>query len=852
MSLRKPTLLLLIIAILWGGFAIRVWQLETEAIWHDEGWSIRAIRGPFTTPDDNTPVLYYLSGHILWKMGTGETPFAFRFLSVLLGLLTIAVGIRLGGQWYGGFGAATAGILIASSPLLWEYAQEVRAYVAVPLIALILIGLAEAILNYPNERPVPTHLWIALFFTELIGLYTHNLVVPAIVWLNVAVGVVWGLRWDRPKLLRWAGVHILLILCYLPWLSTQSPSGTPLNTVPEWGFDLVQDIWYSYFLPALTQVQATDSDIWLNLAGVALIFSSLFLIVQRRSTRTWILLSHALLIPLFSTFLLQRAHIDFHPRYYIAAVPGTLLIFAAVINRQALAVGAVAIGSIFITYNSLDAIANNPTYQHDDFAALAEYYAELPPGAVIIVPFGREPALQDYYAEAQNIHARFINIPLHSGEEVVLERLSQLQGRHVEFLTWFQLPADIRGMYPCLLAASSDASVVRWKTFGLQTEGYEVVKTPDFQPLDAQPAYQEVTFNGAGWMATRQAICVRTKWQLANEIDDPLSVSMRLLSPFDEDLARHDAVIRDREQVSSDEWDEGQRGDSYHLLQLPPGTPNADYSVAFEIYSPSQPSGLDIVINNRILGKTFYPNTTLRITGPPLTNPPQEHQLISGPAQLINGATVDITVLLAYEVDQISLRGDGWSVEQPVEWQGEPHWSWHRFRIPPEADNNAQLIIGDDDILTTFSVNHTERLFEPPPFDIAVEMSFTDIGKLIGVRIPYMTVSPTNPPVVELIWQATAPTTVSYIVFAQLLDENGRLIAQSDQQPADNQRPTTGWVAEEYIVDNHQLSFQVEPYEGPAYFIVGFYDARTGDRVLTVEGNDHVRLPVDITSEALP
>lgn len=853
MTLRKPTILLLIMAILWGGFAVRLWHLEAESIWHDEGWSIRAMRGPFTTPDDNTPVLYYLAGHILLKMGVGETAFAFRYLSVLLGLLTVAVTLRIAGRWFGLAGGATAGILVATSPLLWEYSQEVRAYVAVPLVTLILLALADNMLRYSQKQFIPLTLWAALFFTELIGLYTHNLVVPVIVWLNVAVGTVWTLRWDQLKLLRWAGLHIALILCYLPWLATQSPSGTPLNTVPQWGLNLAQDIWYSYFLPALPQVQNTDNDVWLNLAGLALILSSLVLLVRQRTVRTWLLLSHALLVPVFSTFLLQRAHIDFHPRYYIAAVPGTLLLLVAglhSLDRQTMVVGfgLIATLGVFISQDSLRTIADTPTYQHDDFASLADYYAQLPADAAIIVPFGREPALQNYYAK--HIRARFINIPLHSSEDKVLSRLAGLDASHIEFLTWFQLPADMRGMYPCLLAASSQSIGAPWTTFGLQTQAYELVQAPQFQPLVAQPAYETVTFEGVGWMATRQAVCVRTAWELKQHTDETLSVSMRLLNPLDAELDRQDAAIRDREQVATNEWNVGQRGASYHLLHLPPGAPTADYRLAFEIYSPSQPSGLDIVIDNRILGKTFYPNATLTITGPALPAPPDEHQLLAGPLQLLNGETVDLTLLVAHEAEHVRLQGAGWELEQSIEWQSEPHLSWHRFRIPSEAEDKAQLIVGDSETVATFPIEHIDRLWETPPFDIAVDMTFTDIGRLIGVTIAHTTVSPANPPTIELIWQATNSTTIPLTVFVQLLDTNGRLIAQSDREPG--QRPTTGWVAGEYIIDNHRLAFRVDNYEGAAYFIVGFYDARTGDRVVTIDGNDHVRIPVEIISEASP
>ncbi|NJL94686.1 MAG: hypothetical protein HC915_13665 [Anaerolineae bacterium] len=56
-------------------------------------------------------------------------------------------------------------------------------------------------------------------------------------WLNVALGLGWlvGQRWRR--MIVWAGLELFVILVYIPWLLTQSPSGTLLNTPPLPGLD---------------------------------------------------------------------------------------------------------------------------------------------------------------------------------------------------------------------------------------------------------------------------------------------------------------------------------------------------------------------------------------------------------------------------------------------------------------------------------------------------------------------------------------------------------------------------------------------------------------------------------------
>src|SRR5687768_8297017 len=93
------TLLAVIVVML--AATLGLWRLEVESIWHDEAWSIRAIRSPFGTPDDNTPYFYYWVLHLLQKLGFGETPFALRYGSVLIHLLTVALGFRIATKWYG-------------------------------------------------------------------------------------------------------------------------------------------------------------------------------------------------------------------------------------------------------------------------------------------------------------------------------------------------------------------------------------------------------------------------------------------------------------------------------------------------------------------------------------------------------------------------------------------------------------------------------------------------------------------------------------------------------------------------------------------------------------------------------
>ncbi|MFW5772848.1 MAG: hypothetical protein ACOCZH_05930, partial [Phototrophicaceae bacterium] len=606
-------LLLIFLLILLIAFGARMWHLNTEPVWHDEGWSIRAIRGPFTTPDDNTPFVYYLTGHVLWRAGAGESPLALRYVSVLLGVLTTALALRIGWRWFGAGAALSVGALVAVSPLLWEYAQEVRAYAAVPLLALILLALAAAILRREPGQPVPRRLWLAVVMAELAALYTHNLGVPLVAWLNIALGMVWLARRDWRRMVVWAGLQVLLLLAYVPWLLTQSPSGTPLNTPPEPGLALIRDVWTAYFLPALRQFEDAAGG-WpsIHVLGLALLGLTLvaFAMAWRHPrhvdrARLWLLISHALLVPALSTALMLAASIDFHPRYYIAAVPGTLLLAAAgaaalrPYRLGTLALAGFTLAGVGVSVASLHQITTTRGYQHDDFASLAAYYATLPAEAVILLPFDDEPALQVYYADRYDIQAEFVNVPLYSDEAEALATINRITAdgpRHVELLTWFQLPADPRGMYPCLLTAAHTGDSLDEPRFyfGLATQAFHAGPL-DWMPLDADPRYREVRLTGAAYAESAVGVCLRTGWTLSQPTGEDWRVAAALLDPLGGELARHNAPIARPDNVGTRRWQSEDAGQAYTLLGLPAGAPRRDYTLTWNVFGTTQPSGIDVL-----------------------------------------------------------------------------------------------------------------------------------------------------------------------------------------------------------------------------------------------------------------
>jgi hypothetical protein len=878
----------ILVALLIGAFGLRLWSLNEPSIWHDEGWSIRAIRDPIGTPDDKTPLAYYSLVHVLW-LGAGESPLALRYGSVLLGLLTVAVGTQLVRRWANWDAAILTAVLLGTSPLLWAYSREIRAYVGVPLLTLVLLWQADALLT-PREH-FPRRVWIGLLVAELVLLYTHNLSVPVIGWLNLVVAGIW--LWQRrwSWLVIWFGGQAALLLAYVPWLLSQAPSGTSINTPPRLDAALVWDIWQGYFAPLPTLVGAKNALVLGSVVfGVVVTLSIAAIWTWNWNRRTQLVLSQALLLPLLATVELLAANIDFHPRYYIASVPATLMLIALSVCRlpdglelNRLVIPAVLALAAGVGAASLTVLFGDSKYGHDDFRAVSQYYAALPEDAIILIPYGWEPAIEEYYAEKTGIKAEILGIDLHSDVQTAMDAINAALEKHtgpvrVELLTWFQLPADLRGMYPCLLESAGrragDAGLV---VQGIKSTGYVIERPLRLAEVpDSRIDYGQVALTGAA-LSGQKAVCLRTTWELRKPGDSDWRVAGRLLTtdPPGWIIAYSDSDIRADDQLPTSRWEPGDQGDGFSLLHFPDGTPPADYTVQIGVYSSVWPDGLDRLVNGIPAGRAVAlasarpagtTDTPLRdrsfepvslASGVELTGHDASSQTLN-PGQELRitlhwRVTDDCCREKPWTGGTVTLRGDAWAVSQPVAAFATYSLDWHAFVVPAEASGAAALTVESDEsepvTLATYTINKTVRLFARPAFDVPVQTTFARMAVLEGFSVGQTVTSPDEKLALTLVWRVLHTPDVSYRVFTHLLDANGKVIAQHDSFPVNNARLTTGWVPDEYIVDPYALAFLPEgrDYRGPAHLEVGFYDPDTGRRVPVAGGADHIILPIEIT-----
>lgn len=95
---------------------------------------------------------------------------------------------------------------------------------------------------------------------------------------------------------------------------------------------------------------------------------------------------------------------------------------------------------------------------------------------------------------------------------------------------------------------------------------------------------------------------------------------------------------------------------------------------------------------------------------------------------------------------------------------------------------------------------------------------------------------------IELEWYARQTPASRYKVFAQLLDERGRLVSQRDSEPLDGFAPTNQWQPQERVID--RLAIPIPPGLAPGKYhvIVGMYGLDDGARLPHGVKGDYLEL----------
>ncbi len=137
----------------------------------------------------------------------------------------------------------------------------------------------------------------------------------------------------------------------------------------------------------------------------------------------------------------------------------------------------------------------------------------------------------------------------------------------------------------------------------------------------------------------------------------------------------------------------------------------------------------------------------------------------------------------------------------------------------------------------TLTVTAPTRHWDLPPGLTPANVVWGRVVRLAGYAVEPENLRPGGKVRVQLAWQATAEMTRSYRVFVHLLGPEGRIVNQSDGEPAGWTRPTTGWAVGEVVTEVREIALPTALPPGEYVLRVGWY-LPDGPRLRTAAGED--------------
>lgn len=934
LSLKR--LLLPVTLLLLAAFALRLYRLDTQSLWWDEGISLHlATSSAAEIVRDRLnnihPPLYFfiLKG---WLALVGVSAFTGRYLSVLASLGQVALVLAAARLWLGRRSLApwiAAGLMLIA-PLSVIYGQEIRVYALLPVVYLALLVQTGRLLagGRLEWRPL-----IILALIEWVGLHLHYIALFAVAYVAIWGLIVLARRRDGPGLRRWIATQAAVALASVPWLAAVLANWPAVQAEANAGAFTAQpvplpflfaQVW-AFHLTGLAGSLASPV-VRVGAAIAALLLAGLFALhvtsagsagrrpALKRLAAHW-------LVPLIAALMVWSVRSFSHPRYIVmfAALLIPLaagLLYPARRWPERLPALALAVCLVGLSVWGLGRYFFNPDTAKPDVRGVARHLETIAgPGDLILVPDTDWSLPFEYRGPAAVVMPHLDESP-HEATATLARALTCSDGPpcaasgRVFVVDYPRGTRDWQSRLPFELERRGqwlgeigfgDVAVREYRLDAPQAplpacDAAGLIQPGvSFGPLLLASAWVEQNAPADG--AVTVALCWRATEQPAGDV----AVTLLLRDPLTgERIAQADAPLLNAVGAPTANWTPGETVVTFHVLPLPPGTPPVDAQLSLGVYkaqgagrNPLEatddqglPAGQLVPLGEVALSAPTGEATPYQVAAPPQWAEPvafADGQLllrgaIFSPGPYRPGQTIraGLTWQAAAELpdvrpalqliqmgeivaanDDAPVNGryptDRWTSGQLVS-------EFRDLRAPAGGDGPAHLVIdvaGQSFDLGEVSIEGNALLFEPPASEEAVEVSFGDGAiTLVGFDPPPSVIANTQPIPLTLYWHSSSgEIATSYTVFAHLLAEDGRLLAQHDGPPASSsatangQRPTTDWLAGEYVIDAHELAWREAGYTGPARLAVGLYDPQTGARLLMSDGADAFILPVTVTVE---
>ncbi len=870
-----------LVALIWMAFAIRLFQLDTQSLWYDEGitWYLSQFSMPELirwTAADIQPPFYYL---IVWLSTHffGDSEFALRFPSVIFGILAVPLMWRLGRLTMPS-SAFLAAWLTVFAPTLIYYSQEARMYTLLVCQSCFASYLVLKIAGANNCPPSPYHFkgmnWSVVAYTIVMAsaLYTH--------YFSVFLLIVHAIYLCR----RRSGWIILgsIFLCFSPWLPVlfarfgDDPSywtgSLKLN-------EIMLDVWISFTVGGKREMIFEADGQWLAAIFGMVFVGCLVRFVQKqnllypcklrvcdslRVNSNLLFLLAWLIIPIGLILLVAYQAPKFNPRYTMLALPPFILIMAGgLVSFDKLPIKFVIL--TFITASWLFSLHNwffVPEFSKDDFKHVAQFIRERSqPNETVLLSSGHFSPVWQYYFGDENWtplpQMETLDVNQVTNFDIIPEMERALTGKSGAWLvTWQDKVIDPNGVVPFLLDVVGERPNDGGDFWGVGLEHWRFPETMIF-PHD-YPTDIRTDINFANMVNLRGVKQLKNDvalfWEARQLLEDDYLISLSIVDENNINWTETRQVMRPANYLyPTMRWAVGEVVLGKQSLNWLAGTPPGDYWLEVG-WLTSLGQGVDI------LDEHGSPQRRMALVGPLHVIHPIEGEIVKNSVPIkFDNITLVKSVFEKQTVEAGSkIIWDGvWQIEKEIAffqktqfidltftWQDSeghifqtdsPHslyvnyplGTFFRSRLksttPYQAKPGTVTLHANIDT-ETHAIGHltlapTERIFQPPTdFDIALNVNFAHQAMLLGADINPATLELNQTMTITLYWQGIDRFEKDYTVFVHALDDEGYPIINADHAPP---RPTSNWLEGEIIADVVYL-------ESPSNLPVGDYPIEVG------------------------
>ncbi|MFV0484714.1 MAG: glycosyltransferase family 39 protein [Candidatus Saccharimonadales bacterium] len=269
-----------------------------QSIWFDESYGAYLTRFGFddiwnmTAVDVHPPLYYFLLK--IWAGIFGFTDFGMRFMSVFFGAIAILFAWLWLKRKYGFKPAIFAALLMALSPMLVRYGQEMRMYALAAAIIFAATYVLQLAMDTKKRR-----FWVIYGVLISLGMWTHYFV--ALVWLAHLAYLIWTYRkkvFQKNIIIA----YVVAVILYLPWMPSFIAQSSTVQRgfwIPEASVSSVTD----YFTNSFIYLDSSEITGWLLM--LTLVVVVIFTIVTVRAKKQLTLLNFMAFLPPILLILLS-------------------------------------------------------------------------------------------------------------------------------------------------------------------------------------------------------------------------------------------------------------------------------------------------------------------------------------------------------------------------------------------------------------------------------------------------------------------------------------------------------------------------------------------------------------------